>query len=330
MRHIALTMSLILGSAIGPSWAEDTPALTALERGEYGALDNYPGNPLYNAPIQVSEHVYSAIGATQPETFENHGHNNNLTFIIGEQAIMVVNGGSNEDLAAALHEHIKTISDLPVKYVVSENGQRHAMLGNAYWRRNGAESIAHVDAAEEVEHFAGDYIEATRRQRQDENYPVNIEPFDREIDGPSEIDLGNLVVQIKAYGPAHSPGDISVLVPADNLVIAGDLAFHVRMPPIFDETDTAGWVETWDVFSEEAGDMLILPGHGGPTDMATVTEGTYDYLMFLRGEVQALIDEGGSLDEAYKIDQSPYRHWHTFEELAARNAGRVFTAMEFE
>ena len=52
--------------------------------------------------------------------------------------------------------------------------------------------------------------------------------------------------------------------------------------------------------------------------------------MFMRGEVQALIDEGGSLDEAYKIDQSPYRHWHTFEELAARNAGRVFTAMEFE
>ena len=39
---------------------------------------------------------------------------------------------------------------------------------------------------------------------------------------------------------------------------------------------------------------------------------------------------GGSLDDAYKIDQSRFQHWHTYDELAARNAGRVFERMEFE
>ena len=50
---------------------------TALERGDYGPLDKAPTTALYDYPVQVSEHVYSAIGATQPPTYENAGHNNN-------------------------------------------------------------------------------------------------------------------------------------------------------------------------------------------------------------------------------------------------------------
>lgn len=313
-----------------PFVAAANTELTALERGEYGPLDKDPSTALYERPIQVTERIYSAIGATQPETFENHGHNNNLTFVIGDESVLVVNGGSNDELAAALHEEIKAKTDLPVKYLVSENGQRHAVGGNRYWKQAGAEVIGHVDAAAEMEHYAGEYYEATYRQRRDENYSFELIDFDRLIEDPIELDLGGLSVQVLAYGPAHSPGDVSVVVPSENTVIAGDLAFHIRMPPIFDETDTAGWVDTWSVFEEEAGDMLILPGHGGPTDMATVRAGTYDYLVFLREQIQTLIDDGASLEDAYKLDQSAYRHWHTFEELAARNAGRVFTAMEFE
>ena len=41
-----------------------------------------------------------------------------------------------------------------------------------------------------------------------------------------------------------------------------------------------------------------------------------------------LLEEGGTLEDAYAIDQSPYKHLETFDELAAKNAGRVFEAME--
>ena len=55
---------------------------TALERGEYGPLDKAPESALYDLPVKVSNHVYSAIGATQPPTYSNAGHNNNLSFVI--------------------------------------------------------------------------------------------------------------------------------------------------------------------------------------------------------------------------------------------------------
>jgi hypothetical protein len=43
-----------------------------------------------------------------------------------------------------------------------------------------------------------------------------------------------------------------------------------------------------------------------------------------------LLDEEGTLVDAYKIDQSAYNYPDTFDELAKKNAGRVFAAMEFE
>ena len=42
------------------------------------------------------------------------------------------------------------------------------------------------------------------------------------------------------------------------------------------------------------------------------------------------MDAGGDLTEAYYVDQSPYAHLDTYEELATKNAGRVYEQMEFE
>jgi len=46
--------------------------------------------------------------------------------------------------------------------------------------------------------------------------------------------------------------------------------------------------------------------------------------------VGAHLEDGGGLAEAYYVDQSPYTHLDTFEELATKNAGRVYEQMEFE
>jgi hypothetical protein len=64
--------------------------------------------------------------------------------------------------------------------------------------------------------------------------------------------------------------------------------------------------------------------------MDQVRRYTKGYLEHLRSEIGALIDNGGGLAEAYYINQSDYESLHTFEELATRNAGRVYEQMEFE
>ena len=291
--------------------------------------DRALGSMLYDLPQEVVPGVWSAIGATAPGTYANSGHNNNLSFVITDGGVLVVNAGDNYLLAKALHEEIKKITEQPVKYVVLENGQGHAMLGSSYWKEQGVPVIAHVDAAHEIEQQSHALLEVMRARAKEKAVGTRVVMPDETFEGSMVIELGGERIELLHLGPTHSPGDIVVWLPQRKLVIAGDMAFHQRMLPLFEHTDSAAWIETWDRF-EALGAEVVIPGHGGPTDMATVRKYTRDYLVYLREKVAEVLDNGGTLQEAYGIDQSPYMHLPTAEFLARRNAGQVFQSMEFD
>ena len=284
---------------------------------------------LYRRPEQVIDGVWSAIGATAAPSYENSGHNNNLSFIVTDEGVVVINAGDNYLLAQSLHDEIRKVTEQPVKYVVLENGQGHAALGSTYWREQGVPIIAHVDAAHELKENAFAIMERMLPYSRDKAHRTEVLQPDQTFEESMILELGGVRIELLNIGPAHSPGDISVWLPQKKLVIAGDIAFHQRLLPIFEETDTAAWIETWDKF-EALGAEIVIPGHGDPTNMEVVTRYTRDYLVYLRGKIQEVLDNDGDLNDAYVVDQSPYEHLYTFRELAKRNAGMVFQAMQFE
>lgn len=311
----ALTLLILTAT---PALAGDTP-------------DKYPKSVLYNRPVEVAPGIYSAIGATQPPTYENAGHNNNLSFIVTTDGVAVVNGGASWKLAEALHAEIRKITDQPVKLIINENGQGHSMLGNSYWAAQGVPILAHEDAAAEFLDSEGPRgLEALKAYaRENAEGTTIVEPTETFTDR-KEITMGDTVIEVLHLGPAHSPGDTQVWLPAQKVLIAGDIAFAERMPPIFEGTCTSCWIETFETKLEPLGAEIIVPGHGAPTDLATVRAGTTDYLHDLRDKIAAHLDAGGDLAGAYYVDQSRWAYMDTFEELATKNAGVVFSEMEFE
>lgn len=292
--------------------------------------DQYPASALYSKPVEVIPHVWSAIGATAPPTYENAGHNNNLSFIVTGDGVIVVNGGAAYVLAKALHDEIKAVTDQPVKLVIDENGQGHAMLGNSYWQEQGVPILAHVDAAHEFEERGHQILEGMKRYNRDKAEGTFVALPTDTFHEKRVIEMGDFTIEVMHLGPAHGPGDTQVWLPEQSLVIAGDMAFHERMLPIFEDTIVYDWIETWDNGFEALNATYVIPGHGHPTNMAQVRRYTRDYLMHLRTVIGAHLDEGHGLAEAYYVDQSAYKGLDTFDELATRNAGRVYEQMEFE
>ncbi len=297
------------------------------------ATDAAPHSFLYALPQEVVPGVWSAIGATAPGTYENSGHNNNLSFILTPEGVVVVNAGDNTLLAQSLHDEIKKHTDKPVKYVVLENGQGHAMLGSRYWQTQGAKIVAQRDTAAYIAKNGHEMLAGMRARARDKAYRTELTMPDIVYDDFLDLSMGGVQIEVRHLGNAHHHGDTMVWLPKKKVVLAGDTAFHVRMPPIFEDTDTARWIRVWDDFEQRAkalGIEVVLPGHGGPTNLTTVRKWTRDYLAQLRENIAQLLKKGGSLDDAYKIDQSAYLHLHTADELARLNVGRVFRAMEFE
>ena len=316
MKRIALTSVLALCAAAALAHED--------------IADKYPQSELYNKPVEVIPHVFSAIGATAPPTYENSGHNNNLSFVVTGDGVVVINGGASARLAAALHDEIKSVTDQPVKLVINENGQGHAMLGNSYWADLGVDILAHDEAIHEVEENGDFILQGMQRYNQDKAEGTRVVVPNLSFSDKYTVEMGDVTLEVLHLGSAHGPGDTQVWIPQWGIVIAGDIAFHERMPPIFADTCTSCWIETFDGPFTDLGATYVIPGHGHPTNMAQVTRYTSDYLKDLRAKVGALIEDGGDLSEAFYVDQSAWTHLDTFEELATKNAGRVFEEMEWE
>jgi glyoxylase-like metal-dependent hydrolase (beta-lactamase superfamily II) len=190
--------------------------------------------------------VFSAIGATAPPTYENSGHNNNLSFIVTGEGVVVINGGGAYVLAEALHQEIKARTDQPVVLVVNENGQGHAMLGNSYWAEQGVPIIAHEDAAAEFEDRGFRILEAMQALNKEKAAGTYLQGPTETFSDEYIVELGDYRIEVRYLGPSHSSGDVVVWLPHQELVIAGDIAFHERMLPLFEDTNTLDWLDTWD------------------------------------------------------------------------------------
>jgi glyoxylase-like metal-dependent hydrolase (beta-lactamase superfamily II) len=278
---------------------------------------------------QVTESVYSAIGETLPPSYENGGHNNNLSFVVTSDGVLVVNGGDNYLLAQALHRAIRARTDQPVRWVVNENGQGHAFLGNSYWAEQGVPIIAQRDAIEEIKLHGEAVLNNMRKRNKEKAAGTSVAVPGHAVDELLVLQMGTTRIEILQFGAAHSPGDISVWLPQSRVLIAGDIAFHQRLLGIFPDTDVASWIESLGKMAA-LDPQIVVPGHGAPTNMQAIEESTLGYLLFLTAEMERILEEDGDLSDAYAIDQSAYEHLNTFKELAGKNAGRLFQTMEMD
>lgn len=293
------------------------------------SLDRYRESMLYRKVQKVGEGVYTSIGQTSPGSYENSGHNNNLGFIIGDDSVLVWNASSSYLLAKSFHEEIKKITNKPVKFIVLENSQGHAMLGSNYWKEQGALIVSQEIAKKEIISKGESIYKRYAKTQKDKILGTKVVLPDETFKEKRVFDLGNKIVEARYFGYAHEHSDIALWLPKQKILFAGDLAFNQRLLPIFKITETNKWLEAWEKV-EALKAKIVIPGHGDTTDMATVRKYTKDYLVYLRTKILEILDNDGDLNEAYNIDMSAYEHLDTFRELGRQNIARLFNQLEFE
>jgi len=283
-------------------------------------------------PIKVADGVYTVVGSLIWHNPSNFGLNNNLTFMEFEDGVFVFNAGPNPAVAYAFHQQIKQITDKPVKWLAVENSQGHAYLGASYWVDQGVKHLYSHSVANRDFHNAYPYIKKSWGDRVGHQLTENARDVSNlftTFDDKITVDVGGgEQVEIMNFGPGHTPGSTIVYLPKRNIVLPGDLAYNQRMLALFSYTDTQKWVETFEAFMEAMPkDVIVIPGHGGPTSLQKVKQDTYDYLKFMHKEVQEIIDAGGTEIDLNKIDQSAYQHRSVYEQTHENNAVHIYKEM---
>ena len=277
----------------------------------------------------VTDNIWAIVGEKEQRSPANLANNATFGLIATEQGAVLVDPGGSWKGAEALQAAIRTVTDQPVRYVINTGGQDHRWLGNSYWQAQGATVIASDAAVADqrdrgslqltgLRNLLGDALEGTVPSYADVTFA------DEYV-----LELGDLTIEIKHPGPAHTPGDSYVWVPSRDTVFTGDIVYVERMLGVGDQSSITDWPAAFEAV-EATGAAYVVPGHGRATTMERARADTYDYLINLREKIGALIDEGGDILDAPKVDQSAFAYLEQFDALAGRNAQTAYQQMEWE
>src|SRR5687767_3240145 len=94
----------------------------------------------------VAPNVYAYIGDIGARTIENQGLNANIGLIVTANGAVLVDSGATTASAKLIEAAVRRVTSQPVRWVINTGGQDHRWLGNAHFREQGAQLIAHATA----------------------------------------------------------------------------------------------------------------------------------------------------------------------------------------
>jgi glyoxylase-like metal-dependent hydrolase (beta-lactamase superfamily II) len=290
------------------------------------------GAPAAMVARQVSASAWYVQGESALGSPANRNFVSNAGFVVTPAGVVVIDALGSPQLARELIAEIKRRTGKAVTHVIVTHYHADHIYGLQEFQRAGARIIAHKGALEYLNSdTARSRLEASRVDLApwiDAN--TRLVPADEWIDGPRELVVGGVRLLLQPVGPAHTPEDTVVFLPAEKVLFAGDIVFRGRVPFV-GQADSRHWIAALNtVLGFDAG--VVIPGHGPMSTSARQDmEVTRDYLSYLRETMGRAARNLDPFEEAYRqTDWSRFEHLPLFRIANRMNAYNTYLLMEQE
>ena len=258
-------------------------------------------------------------------------HDPNCGFVVGRDAVLVVDTRATPRLARELREAIRSVTDRPVRFVFLSHYHAVRTLGASAFEgvpviasRGTAQWIAERGEAD----FASELDRFPRLFRGVEEIPGLTRPA-LAFEGALAVDLGGGVeVELRGFGRAHTQGDAAAWVPSQGVLFAGDLVEN-GVAVYAGDAYIADWLEALPRVAA-AGARALLPGRGAAVrgaEVAAAIGRTAEFLTALRDVVGGAMASGGEVAACFRAAEAAMRprfgEWPVFEHALPFDVARM-------
>ena len=245
------------------------------------------------APFTFHDLAPGVVAAVVAPDVASYAFANSL-IVLGEDGALVVDTQQNPRPARAVLDEVRRRTDRPVRWVVNTHAHADHVWGNPVYAaanpdveilatRAARDSIVAgferaveeqragtVESRRRLETMLEDEADPERRERiaaaiavrdryLDDLDTLRLVPPGRTVDGRVHLDLGGREVVLFEAGPAHTPGDLVVWLPAEDIIMVGDLLEEGGL--WLEGADLRGWAGALATLHALEPETLVM-GHG--------------------------------------------------------------------
>jgi quinoprotein relay system zinc metallohydrolase 2 len=280
------------------------------------------------AVTEIAAGIFVRQGVHEDATAENDDAIANIGFIVGREAVAVIDPGGSLGDGERLRAAIAAKTDRPIRYVIMTHAHPDHIFGGAAFEPDRPIFVGHVRLAgvlgERGHYYHRRLVEILGAERAGDYVVPTMLVTDR-----AAIDLGGRRLDLQAHGTGHTDNDLTVFDGETGTLWAGDLLFVDRVPAI--DGSLTGWLKELDGLKALPATRAV-PGHGPasvPWPAAAADETRY--FDTLAREIRALLAKGGDIETAVtRVGQGERARWRLFDDYNGRNVTTAFKELEWE
>lgn len=301
-----------------------------LAAGRLASRDGHAGAPSSDFAAEIAPGVYAHSGQIAEYGPENEGDVSNAGFIVGREAVAVIDTGGSARVGARLRAAVRTVTSLPIRYVINTHMHPDHVFGNAAFEADQPAFVAHHKMGRGLAARAERYIAVNKAAIGEAAFAgTKIVLPTLPVTETMTLDLGSREIVLEARKTAHTDNDLTVLDSETGTLFAGDLVFVEHAPSL--DGSILGWLSLLEAL-EKTPAQRVVPGHG-PASMPwpDAAKPIHHYLQLITDEIRVLIKEDRTLSEATAtVGLSERGAWKLFEDYNARNVSAAFAELEWE
>jgi quinoprotein relay system zinc metallohydrolase 2 len=284
------------------------------------------------APLPVTEiapGIFVHQGVHELATAANLGGIANVGFVVGDDAVAVIDSGGCARGGARLRAAIREVTTLPVRYVIATHVHPDHLFGHAAFIDDRPTFVGHRKLPAALAMRGAYYLDNLSDELGPQAEGTLIVEPTLTVAEAAALDLGGRTLRLVAHATAHTDNDLSVLDEATGTLWLADLVFMERVPVI--DGSLLGWLDVLTAVQAWRAERVV-PGHGPPSaPWPAAARHQVRYLERLRDDLRALIARGGTIEEAVAAAGAAERgSWRLFHFYHARNVTAAFTELEWE